>query len=182
MIQLCGQSSRHDAVVELLVAQPIAPTKKQHRQLISGMFPTASTSSTNSKTADAAMAKFLLDPKSFTVAELKTLLRVAGQPVCGNKAELLDRLTGLDDHHDDDDDYDDDDYFSTDGEGKFLQPREMSPSVSHEMEEEKGRGLLIVDAAVGLRKCPDQGEYRVVGIKCEGMQEMGFVGRGCCYY
>lgn len=42
-------------------------------------------------------------------------------------------------------------------------------------EEKKGEGLLIVEAAVGCRKCPDMGAYRVIGIRCEGMAEVGFV-------
>lgn len=47
---------------------------------------------------------------------------------------------------------------------------------AREMQAKKGGGnLLIVEAAVGMRKCPDFGEYRVVGIRCEGMEEMGFV-------
>ncbi len=36
-------------------------------------------------------------------------------------------------------------------------------------------GLLIVEAAGGVRECPDFGEYRVVGIRCEGVEGMGFV-------
>ena len=45
----------------------------------------------------------------------------------------------------------------------------------HEMQKKKAGNLLIVEAAVGMRKCPDIGEYRVVGIRCEGMEKMGFV-------
>ena len=43
------------------------------------------------------------------------------------------------------------------------------------MQEKKRGSLLILQAAAGLRKYPDFGEYRVVGIRCEGMQSMGFV-------
>lgn len=40
----------------------------------------------------------------------------------------------------------------------------------------KEGGLLITEAAVGVRKYNGpHGEYRVVGIKCEGMEEMGWV-------
>lgn len=44
-----------------------------------------------------------------------------------------------------------------------------------EKEEKKGGDLLILEAAVGMRKCADTGEYRVVGIRCEGMEKMGFM-------
>ena len=44
----------------------------------------------------------------------------------------------------------------------------------HEMQKKKAGNLLIVEAAVGMRKCPDMGDY-IVGIKCEGMEKMGFV-------
>ena len=200
------------------------------------------------------MSKFLRNPASLTVAEMKTMLRASGKSVSGKKAELLDRLM--------EDDADD---FDMDGEGNRLPLRDMAPGVSHqlriipfdgqdrdpaslighriqryqiamgeglvlhtdrgrftmtflgemafsryadimvgdalleglkpveqvvgvlfrgdkditraerEMEAKKGRNLLIVEAAVGMRKCPDQDEYRVVGIRCEGMEKMGFV-------
>ena len=56
----------------------------------------------------------------------------------------------------------------------YLGDEEMNTE-EREMQKKKGGKLLIVEAAVGMRKCPDSGEYRVVGIRCEGMKEMGFV-------
>lgn len=45
----------------------------------------------------------------------------------------------------------------------------------HEMEKKEEGNLLIVEAAVGLRKCPNFREYTVVDIRCERMEKMGFV-------
>lgn len=260
--------------------KPAKPVKKQKQQLITAMFPlestaigsiaTGSTATGNSFSSallkhvtfappvpDPIKAKYIRDPKSLTVAELKTLLRREGKPVSGRKAALLDRLL-LDD--------DDLSMYSMDEDGNPLPPRDMSPSISHplriipydgkgrdparcvglrikrvdfdpvigspefilhtdkgrvkithldsasryaelkvdkvllealdavermnvtwyvgdeemnteerDMQKKKGGNLLIVEAAVGMRMCPDNGEYRVVGIRCEGMQEMGFV-------
>lgn len=239
--------------------KPTAPARKQ-QQLISEMFTpiTTTVQAAADRTLDAAMTKFLRNPNTLTVPEIKTLLRFNGKPVSGNKAELLDRLV-------EDDEDDDDDNYSMDGEGNPLPPRDMSASVSHplriipfdgkgldpatligqrirrfsmnmgegfilptdqgqvtitfsdgmpfsrytdiaadealleglkcvervtemlyvgdeeitraerEKEEKKGGDLLIVEAAVGMRKCADFWEYRVVGIRCEGMEKMGFV-------
>lgn len=247
--------------------KPATPAKKQQQQqLISAMFPSGPSATGKSITSanfnnltpaqeriDAVQTKFLRDPQSLTVADLKTLLRAEGKPVSGKKADLLDRL------------FEDDDYLSMDEDGNPLPPRDMSPSVSHqlriipfdgkgsdpallvgrhiqrfkfdpmsglefilhtdqglvtityldipsryaeikaddelleglksieqiketlyvgdeeitraerEMQAKKGGSLLIVEAAVGMRKCPDFGDYRVVGIRCEGMPKMGFV-------
>ena len=54
-----------------------------------------------------------------------------------------------------------------------------------EKEKKKGGNLLIVEAVLGLRKAAEveavsgayvgTREYRVVGIRCEGVEKMGFV-------
>ena len=109
----------------------LTPTKsaKKHQQLISDMFSPSSATSIkpkdlpSTKGASDATAKFLRDPKSLNVAELKTLLRADGKPVSGKRSDLLARLTSVDD--------DDDDCFSMDEDCNRLPSRDMTPSISH---------------------------------------------------
>ena len=61
--------------------------------------------------------------------------------------------------------------------GKIVKDRgdEDITRAEREMEEKKGGNLLILEAAVGMRKCPNFGEYRVVGFRFEGMEKMACV-------
>ncbi|CAD6573215.1 MAG: hypothetical protein ASARMPRED_005938 [Alectoria sarmentosa] len=252
------------------------PTPAKQQQPIPDMLspntnpPPGTSKSTKPKhRPSAAVAQLLRNPYSFTVPELKTILRAEGKPVSGNKTQLLDRLLTADES----------DGLSMDKDGNPLPPRAMSPSNTHPLglipfdgqgldpasligrrihryetgmgtgfilhtdqgtvtitftngvpfsryadiaaddalleglksvervdvlleglksvervpeassiggeestrgerekaEKKKAEGLLIVEAAVGRRNCPDRGAYRVIGIRCEGMAEMGFV-------
>ena len=60
-------------------------------------------------------------------------------------------------------------------EASSIGDEESTRGEREKEEEKKAEGLLIVEAAVGWRKCPDMGAYRVIGIRCGGMAEMGFV-------